>query len=132
MNDSSNNNPNILDLPDEILFIIFEKLNRIDVFYSLVHVNQRFNRLIFDPLCLRDLNMTINYQTSPTDTQVLSTIDQTILLRIHQHVHKLTVEQCLMKEILLVASYPQLFSLSLTNFQEKRLHQYLKSMLILH
>ena len=27
---------NILDLPDEILFIIFQKLNMIDVFYSLL------------------------------------------------------------------------------------------------
>jgi hypothetical protein len=61
MNYSSNNYPNILDLPDEILFILFEQFNRIDVFYSLVDVNQRFSRLILDPLCLRDLKCVVSF-----------------------------------------------------------------------
>ncbi len=34
------NHLNILDMPDEILFLIFQKLNMVDVFYSLVDVNR--------------------------------------------------------------------------------------------
>ena len=45
----ANDNINILDLPDEMLLVIFNKLNMIDVLSSLVDVNERFNRLVFDP-----------------------------------------------------------------------------------
>jgi hypothetical protein len=38
MNISTNNNLNILDLPNEILLIIFNKLNKVDVLYSLVDI----------------------------------------------------------------------------------------------
>ena len=59
MNISNNNHLNILDLPNEILFIIFNKLNMVDVLYSLVDVNQRFDQLVLDPLYIRNLDMTI-------------------------------------------------------------------------
>ena len=131
-----NNHLNILDLPDEILFIIFNKLNMVDVLYSLVDVNQRFDRLVLDSLYIRDLDMTtimnINSlydQTSSIDTQVLSRICEKILPRIHHQVNKLTVEQYSMKQILLTANYPQLYSLSLINFQEEILYQYLTGIL---
>jgi hypothetical protein len=32
---------NILDLPDEILLVILNKMNMVDVLYSLIDVNQR-------------------------------------------------------------------------------------------
>ncbi len=47
-----NNCLNILDLPDEILLIICSKMNIVDVLYSLVDVNQRFDRLVLDPLTI--------------------------------------------------------------------------------
>jgi hypothetical protein len=127
------NNKNILDLPDEILLIIFNKLNLIDVLYSLVDVNSRFDRLAFNPLYIDDLDMTtiminnnsIHNQTFSIDNQVLSRICQKILPRIDHQIHKLTVEECSMKPILLAANYPQLYSLSLINFHEKILYQYL-------
>ena len=50
MNTLNNKNINILDLPDEILFIIFNKLHMTEMFYSLVNVNQRFDRLVLDPM----------------------------------------------------------------------------------
>lgn len=76
-----NNHLNILDIPNEILYLIFQELNTTDVFYSLADINRRFNRLIFDSLYIRDLNMTttmnINslYDESPLiDPQILSKI----------------------------------------------------------
>jgi hypothetical protein len=52
-------NKDILDLPDEMLLAIFNKLNMIDVFYSLVDINERFNRLIFDPFSIHNLDLTV-------------------------------------------------------------------------
>ena len=43
--------------------------------------------------------------------------------------HKLTVEQHLMTEILAAASYSELHSLSLLNFEVSILHEYLTSMI---
>ncbi|CAF1023770.1 unnamed protein product [Adineta steineri] len=49
---------NILDIPDEVLFLIFQKLNTVERLSSLEDVNQRFHRLTFDPVLIRDLDMT--------------------------------------------------------------------------
>ncbi len=38
------------DLPDEILLIIFQKLNNLEVFYSFQVVNQQLNKIIHDPI----------------------------------------------------------------------------------
>jgi hypothetical protein len=126
------NNKYILDLPDEILLIIFKKLNIIDVLYSLVDVNQRFDRLALNSLYIHDLDMTtimtndsIYNHTFSMDTQVVSRICQKVLPRIDHQIHKLTIEECSMKPILLAANYPQLYSLSLINFDEEILYQYL-------
>jgi len=110
----------------------------VDVFYSLVDVNRRFDRLVFDSLYIHHLDMTtvmnINSahdQSSSIDTQVLSEICSKVLPRIDHQVHKLTVEQDSMKRILLAANYGQLYSLSLINFQEEILYQYLTGILFL-
>ncbi len=98
-------------------------------------VNQRFHRLALDSCYINDLNMTsimpidsLSDQISSKDTQVISRICQKILPHIHYHVHKLTVEQDSMKQILLATNYPQLYSLSLINLQKDILYQYLTGM----
>lgn len=128
----------ILDLPNEILLIIFNKLNTIDVFYSITDVNQRFYRLILNSLYVRDLQMTTTMnvdtcykQTSPIDTILLSRICQNILPEIHHQVCKLTVDQSSMEPILHAAKYPQLYSLSIIDIQEELLHDYLTSIVSL-
>jgi len=45
MNIRNKKDINILDLLDEMLRAIFNKLNMIDMLYSLVDVNRRFDRL---------------------------------------------------------------------------------------
>jgi hypothetical protein len=127
-----NNHLILIDLPDEILFIILKKLNTVDAFYSFVDVNRRFNRLALDSQYVRDLDLTtkknidsMDDKTSPIDIQFLSRICEQILPRIHHHVQKLIVEQDLMKQVLLAGNYPQLYSLSLVNVQEEILYQYL-------
>ena len=38
------------DLPDEILLIILKKLSNIEVFYSLLDVNKRLNKITYDSI----------------------------------------------------------------------------------
>jgi hypothetical protein len=134
MNTSNNNRLNIHDLPNEILFIIANELNIADV-YSLIDIDERFTQIVLDPLYIRNLDMTTKTMKSyfdytfSIDDQVLSRICEKILPQIHSHVTKLTIEQNSMERILTV-SYPQLYSLSLINFQEKILFQYLTGILL--
>jgi len=123
----SKNDMNILDLPDEMLFAIFKKMNMVDVFYSLVDVNQRFHRLVLDSLYISHLNLTnqtLLNEKSPTANQILDRICEKILRRIHHKINKLTVQPLSMKCILPI-NYPQLHSLFLVNFKQKILLQHL-------
>ena len=136
MNNLSNNHLNILDLPDEIFFIILKELKTVDAFYSLADVHQRFHRLVLDSLYIRHLNMTTivninsvyDQSSSINDFRNLPEICEKILPQIDHQVHKLIVEQDSIKQILCAAAYPQVYSLSLINFHEEILHQYLTGM----
>ncbi|CAF1294720.1 unnamed protein product [Rotaria sordida] len=110
----------------------------VEVLYSLVDVNRRFDRLALDSLYINNLNMTdtmtINSfieQPCSIDAEVISKISEKILPRIHSQVHKLTIEEFSIKPILLAVNYPQLYSLSLINFQEEMLYQHLTDDVIL-
>jgi hypothetical protein len=48
---------NILDLCDEILLIIFNKLKNIDVLYSLIEVNRKFDKLAEDITFTRSIDL---------------------------------------------------------------------------
>ncbi|CAF3842973.1 unnamed protein product [Rotaria magnacalcarata] len=125
MNTSNYSHLNILDLPNEILVMIISKLNMVDVLYSLVDVNERFNRLIFDPLYIHHLDMTINSSLDhiiSIDKQI-SRICEKILSRIQHQIKRLTVEPHSIKPILSF-NYSLLYSLSLVNFPELILLQY--------
>ena len=131
MDSSNKNNLNITDLPDEILLIIFNKLNKIDDLYSLAGVNKRFGRIILNSLHILNLdttNMVIQSfyeRTFSIDNNILSKMCSKILPRIHHQLNELVVEQNSLKYILLAANYPQLDSLSLVDFQKEVLFQYL-------
>ncbi|CAF4713087.1 unnamed protein product, partial [Rotaria socialis] len=103
-----------------------------DVFHSLVDVNQQFDRLALHYLYVRNIDMTdtmtitsLYDQTSSINTKILSKISEKVLPRIHHQVYKLTIEQYSMQRIILAANYPQLYCLSLINFQKEILYQYL-------
>jgi hypothetical protein len=131
MNISNKNHLHILDLPNEILFIIFNKLNMVDVLYSLVNVTPRFDQLVLDPLYVHNLDMTSMTMKSyfdliySIDNQVLDRICKNILPRIHHQVKELIVEQDSIERVLHTINYPQLYSLSLIDFQEEVLLKYL-------
>jgi hypothetical protein len=124
---------NILELPNEVLLIIFNKLHMVDVLYSLLYINERFDQLVLNSLHIRHLDMTMmtvksvfNYNFS-IDNQVLDRICIDIIPRIRHQVKKLTIVQHSMERVLLSANYPELYSLSLIGFQEDVLFEYLTS-----
>ncbi|CAF4129116.1 unnamed protein product [Rotaria sordida] len=101
-----------------------------DMFYSLVDVNQRFNRLAFDSLCIHHLNFAIKHfdiHQYATYNDILDRICSKILPRINDKVNKLTVDPLSMEQILCAVHYPQLHSLSLINYQPEILSQHLSN-----
>ncbi|CAF2474245.1 unnamed protein product [Rotaria sp. Silwood2] len=136
MNNSNTNHINILDLPNEILLIIFNKLKTVDAVYSLVHINERFDRLVLDSLHVRNLDttsMTIKSyddRTFSIDNHVLDRICEKILPQLRHQLNALTVEQNSVEHILTV-NYSQLYPLSLVNFEEEILFQYLTGTLLI-
>jgi hypothetical protein len=137
MDTFNKNNLNILDLPDEILLIIFNKLNGIDALYSLVDVNERFDRLVLNSLRIRTLDMTnmiiksYYHRTFSLDNHFLSKISEKIWPRIRHQLKELIVEQNSVKHIILTDTYPQLDSLSFVDFDNEILFQYLTGRLVL-
>jgi hypothetical protein len=132
MNTVHKNHPvNILDLPNEILLIIFNKLNMVDILYSLVDVCERFDQLVLDPIHIRNLDMTSMAmksffdRTYSIDNQVLDRICENILPRIHHQVNELIIEQQSMERVLHDLNYPQCYSLTLMDFQAETIHKYL-------
>ncbi|CAF0937632.1 unnamed protein product [Rotaria sordida] len=103
---------NILDLPDEILLCILNKLNNINILYSLVDVNQRFDRLALDSIYIRDLDFTAN-DKSQEYRQFLDRFCTSILPRIHHQINKLTLGHLSIERLLHIVDYSQLYSLSL-------------------
>ena len=122
----SDNDIDLLDLPDEILLTIFKKLNMIDMFYSLTDVNQRFDRLAYDFFYSYHLNFAIKRE----NTHILDKICSKILPRINQKITQLTLEPLCMERVLATCHYPQLHSLSFVNFDPETLLQYLTSIVL--
>jgi hypothetical protein len=120
---------NILDLPNEVLLIILNKLDMVDVFNSLVDVCKRLDQLVFDPFCIRNLDMTSMTmksffdRTYSVEDQVLSRICSNILPRIHHQVNELIIEQQSIERVLHALNYPQLYSLTLMDFEAEKLCQ---------
>ncbi|CAF3295900.1 unnamed protein product [Rotaria socialis] len=120
MTASDTNAINILDLPDEMLHAIFNKLNMTDMLYSLVGVHQRFDRLVLDPLLINHLVFVTkqsDIHNSWVNMHVLDRIREEILPRINEIVNKLTVDTFSMKHVFGAIHYPQLYSLAFVNYQ---------------
>jgi hypothetical protein len=87
-------NNNILDIPDEILQFIFNKLNMVDKLDSLVDINQRFHRLTLDSPYIHHLTSAVepsNVYHSSMYAHILDRICEKILPRVNDKVTKLTL-----------------------------------------
>ncbi|CAF3764288.1 unnamed protein product [Rotaria sp. Silwood1] len=112
----------LMDLPDELLIIIFKKLNNIDVLCSLIDVNMRFNKIICDQIFTSYLTL---FQRSsddvicPLNDRIIDRFCLQILPQIHYKIKWLNIESSSMKHILCIVDYPNLNGLGLYNIEEE-------------
>ena len=108
----------ILDLPDEILLIIFKKLDNIDLLYSLIDINQKLDKILCDINFTKDVDLTIISSNDTNDLKLNVMMDRFctfILFRIHNNVEALSVEASLLKNIFRTINYPNLHKLTILN-----------------
>jgi hypothetical protein len=133
-----NSSLQLTDLPDEILMIIFKKLDNIELLYSLIDVDLRLNKILnesifmnrltlvsFVPSRLVVLRSLSLYRIYPLLDPILDRFCLHILPKIHQKVKWLDLEPLSMERILLAANYPNLFGIALLNIQAERALQLL-------
>ncbi|CAF5074085.1 unnamed protein product [Rotaria sp. Silwood1] len=110
------------DLLDEIIFIIFKKLNKLDVLYSFIDVNKRLNEIVHDPTFTSGLTL-FNYLSCdyiyPLSDLMLDRFCLHILPKIGHKIKWLDLEPLSMKRILLSANYPNLFGLGIYNIEKQ-------------
>ncbi|CAF4539221.1 unnamed protein product [Rotaria sp. Silwood2] len=111
------------DLPDEILLIIFKKLDNLEVLYSFQGVNERLNKIIHDPIFTCRLsflkwsfNKCINKFSSAL---ILNKFCSQTLPKINTKIKWLDLESESMKNILDAVDYPNLYALGLYNIEEE-------------
>ena len=115
---------NLLDLPDEMLLSILTRFHPVDALCTLSHLHPRLDRLVFDPLSVRELDFT----TTPSHHTPRSL--ENILPHINDKVTKLILTPHAMEQVLGPVHYPRLSSLSLTNIPQEQLLEHLKGTIL--
>src|SRR5271155_1781793 len=101
-------NIDLLDLPNEMLFYILNKLDNVDVLYSLFGINnERLDSIIRKKTFSNILNLT----STIDNTTILDRFCSYILPQIYSNVKCLIVEPVFMERILLATHYPNLTEL---------------------
>jgi hypothetical protein len=107
------------DLPDEVLMIIFKKLNNREVLYSLQGVNQRLNKIVQDSTFTSRLTFVKWCSDNFIDVfrcdMMLNRFCLQVLPEIHDKIKWLDLESSSMKSVLRAADYPNLYGLGLYN-----------------
>ncbi|CAF0957244.1 unnamed protein product [Rotaria sordida] len=122
-------NFHLLDLPNEILFLILRKLDNIDVLYSLLGINNQRVEIIVQR---QIFTSTLNFASISQSTDEISSISGSILDRfcidilpkIHKNVKSLILEPVSMDRILRAGNYPNLSELKLFNFNKAIFSRY--------
>ncbi len=117
----------LLDLPNEILLTILNKLDSMNVLYSLIGIGiERLELLAQEETFTNTLNFI------STDTDNICSINDSILDRfcihilpqIQYNIKCLVFESMIMKRILLAADYPNLTQLKIFKFNEDFVSRY--------
>ena len=106
----------LLDLPNELLLLIFKHLTNIDVLYSLLEVDhQQLNIIILDKAFTQSLNFvnTVNGDLWPINNSILGPFSTNILPKIGFRITSLTLHSKSMEAVLLADDYPNLTKLKL-------------------
>jgi hypothetical protein len=121
-------NVHLLDLPNEILFLILKNLNNVDVLYCLLGINnQRLDIIAQEQLFTNILNFVSISQTVDNISifdSILNRFCISILPKIHQNVKSLILESVSMECILRASNYPNLTELKLFNLNKTIVPRY--------
>ncbi|CAF3943378.1 unnamed protein product [Rotaria magnacalcarata] len=111
------------DLPDEILMMIFKKMNNAEVLYSLQGVNQRLNKIVQDSTFTSRLTFVEKCSDNFIDVfpcnMMLNRFCLQILPEVHDKIKWLDLESSSMKNVLCAADYPNLYGLGIHNINEE-------------
>ncbi len=114
---------NIMNLPDEIILIIWNKLNEIDALYSFLNVNIRFDKLIRDKIYTHSIEL-IKTNCEEKDNgslsdQILDRFCLDILPQLHYIFENFIFKSLSVERILNAGDYPRLCKLTLINLAQK-------------
>ncbi len=104
------------DLPNEILSMIFKKLDNCYVLYSFMGLNQRFDKILNGSIFIRNLTLIKSIDISlyqSTDT-ILDRFCLEILPKIHDKIEQINIELSFLDRILLT-NYLNLRTITLYN-----------------
>ena len=126
----------LLDLANEILFIILKKLENVDVLYSLMGTNNQRLEIIAQQQIFTNI---LNFTSISRSTNEICSISSTILnqfcidilARIHTNVKSLIVESFSMECIFDAIIYPDLTQLKIFNFNKGIVSRYFIGKIIL-
>ncbi len=110
----------ILDLPNEILFTIFKKLNNVDLLYSLVGIHRKLDNVACDIKFTQALDLTKMSSKGAGDSRTNKLLDRFclyILPRIHNNVECLTVQACFVQRVIHASSYFNLRKITLVDLE---------------
>jgi hypothetical protein len=108
---------NILTFSDEILLNIFNKLNNMDVLYSLIGVNRKLDRVARDMTFTKSLDLVRILSNDLKINLIFDRFCSDIIPRIQHHIECLTVDLFSIDRVLRIGNYPQLHNLILLNLQ---------------
>lgn len=113
----------LIDLPNEILLIIFKKLNNDEILYSLMNINIRLNQILHDPIFTNQISL-LKYNslldlTSALPDIVLNRFCFQILPQINHKIKWFNLETLSMERVLLAADYPNLRQLNIFLMNEE-------------
>jgi hypothetical protein len=109
----------LLDFPNEILFFILEKLDNIDVLYSLFGINNRQLNMIAQEQKFRNTLNLVSLSNSK-----LNRFCKDILPRINHNIKSLALDSVSMENIIRAGNYSNLTELTLFNFNKEIFSRY--------
>ena len=118
--DMDDSTVNILDLSDEMLLTILNKLNNINVLHSLLGVNRKFDRLVQNVNFIRSLDFTAISSNEDDCLKIHSMLKRfcfDIIPRIQHKIQCLTLDSWSMNSVLCIGDYPTLRKLTLVNLK---------------
>jgi len=123
------NEIDLLDLPNEILFFIFKKLENIHVLYSFLgDNNQRLDAIVQDQMFTANLDfISISNSTGEIcsiTNSIFNRFHYSILPKIHENIKSVSIESNSIEQILCATVYPNLTELKLNNLNKSIVSQY--------